>query len=135
MPTSPSDESENESVYVCESVDKDKGSEVVDKPVYAGAPTVEDVAAYCQESGYTIDPAAFVRWNEARGWMNGKNTLPWTGKGGSEMVLQGKRHRLFGDGDSGKCLFGCARQGKGGTKWLILQLKNQARFGNRRLCG
>ena len=72
VPTSPSDESENESVYVRESVDKDKGPEVVDKPVYAGAPTVEDVAAYCQESGYTIDPAAFVRWNEARGWMNGK---------------------------------------------------------------
>lgn len=75
MPTSPSDESENESVYVCESVDKDKGTEVGDKPVYAGAPTVEDVAAYCQESGYTIDPAAFVRWNEARGWMNGKKYI------------------------------------------------------------
>ena len=37
------------------------------------------------------------------------------------MVLQGKRHRLFGDGDSGECLFGCARQDKGGAKWLILQ--------------
>lgn len=75
VPTSPSDESENESVYVCESVDKDKGPEVVDKPVYAGAPTVDDVAAYCQESGYTIDPAAFVRGNEARGWMNGKKYI------------------------------------------------------------
>lgn len=58
----------------------------MDKQTYVGAPNVEDVAAYCQESGYTIDPAAFVRWNEERGWMNGKNILPLIGE------------KLFGSG-------------------------------------
>lgn len=54
---------------------KNKEALSVDKQVYVGAPSVEDVAAYCQESGYTIDPAAFVRWNEERGWMNGKKYI------------------------------------------------------------
>ncbi len=76
---SPSDESENESVNVYVSGDKDKVVGIVDKPIYAGAPSVEDVATYAKESGYTIDPVAFVRWNEARGWMNGKKyiALDW----------------------------------------------------------
>lgn len=63
--------SDNE--YVNE--DKNKEAVSVDKQTYVGAPNVEDVAAYCQESGYTIDPAAFVRWNEERGWMNGKKYI------------------------------------------------------------
>lgn len=78
---SPSDESEkeNESVNVNESVDKDKGSASVEKTDFVGAPSVDEVAAYAQESGYTIDPIAFVKWNEERGWMNGKKyiALDW----------------------------------------------------------
>ena len=81
VPTSPSDESENEneSVNVNESVDKDKGSASVEKSDFVGALSVDDVAAYAKESGYTIDPVAFVRWNEERGWMNGKKyiALDW----------------------------------------------------------
>lgn len=66
-------ENESDNEYVNE--DKNKEAESVDKRAYVGAPSVEDVAAYCQESGYTIDPAAFVRWNEERGWMNGKKYI------------------------------------------------------------
>lgn len=79
--SSPSDESEkeNESVNVYESVDKDKGSVSVEKTEFVGAPSVDEVAAYCAESGYTIDVKAFVKWNEERGWMNGKKyiALDW----------------------------------------------------------
>ena len=59
--------------------DKDKGPENVDKSRYVGAPSVEEVAIYCKESGYTIDPVAFVKWNSDRGWMNGKKyiALDW----------------------------------------------------------
>ena len=51
----------------------------MDKQEYVGAPSVDEVAAYAKESGYTIDPVAFVRWNEERGWMNGKKyiALDW----------------------------------------------------------
>lgn len=72
-------ENENESDNVNENGDKDKGMGCVDKSEYAGAPSVAEVAAYCQESGYTIDPLAFVNWNEKRGWMNGKKyiALDW----------------------------------------------------------
>ena len=65
-------ENENESDNVYESGDINKEHETGDKSSFVGAPTVDDVAEYCQESGYTIDPVAFVRWNEERGWMNGK---------------------------------------------------------------
>lgn len=39
---------------------KNKGEDNVDKSGYVGAPSVEEVAEYCQASGYTIDPMAFV---------------------------------------------------------------------------
>ncbi len=65
-------ENENESGNVYENGNRDKDVQNVDKSGYVGAPTVEEVAAYAQESGYTIDPIAFVRWHEERGWMNGK---------------------------------------------------------------
>ena len=59
--------------------DKDKERENVDKSRYVGAPSIEEVAIYCKESGYTIDPVAFVKWNSERGWMNGKKyiALDW----------------------------------------------------------
>ena len=68
-------EKENESVDVNESGDKNKALSVVDKTEYVGAPSVDEVAAYAKESGYTIDPVAFVHWNEERGWMNGKKYI------------------------------------------------------------
>ncbi len=41
--------------------------------------TVEEVAEYFKESGYTIDVLVFVRWHEERGWMHGKKcvALDW----------------------------------------------------------
>lgn len=59
--------------------DKNKEANFVDKSRYVGAPSVEEVAIYCKESGYTIDPVAFVKWNSERGWMNGKKyiALDW----------------------------------------------------------
>ena len=71
-------EKESESDFINKK-DKDKGPENVDKSRYVGAPSVEEVAIYCKESGYTIDPVAFVKWNSDRGWMNGKKyiALDW----------------------------------------------------------
>lgn len=48
-----------------------------DKPPRARfvPPTVEDVAAYCQERGSTIDPAAFVDFYTANGWRAGRNAM------------------------------------------------------------
>ena len=64
---------ESENVFIKNN--KNKGAENVDKSGYVGAPSVEEVAEYCKRSGYTIDPVAFVRWNEERGWMNGKKYI------------------------------------------------------------
>ena len=50
-----------------EDKERDKEAENVDKSRYVGAPNVEEVAIYCKESGYTIDPVAFVKWNSERG--------------------------------------------------------------------
>ena len=71
-------EKESESDFINKK-DKDKEPENVDKSRYVGAPSVEEVAIYCKESGYTIDPVAFVKWNSERGWMNGKKyiALDW----------------------------------------------------------
>ena len=71
-------EKESESDFINKK-DKDKERENVDKSRYVGAPSVEEVAIYCKESGYTIDPVAFVKWNSDRGWMNGKKyiALDW----------------------------------------------------------
>lgn len=38
-------------------------------------PTVEEVRAYCQERGNTIDPETFVDFYSAKGWMLGKNKM------------------------------------------------------------
>ena len=71
-------EKESESDFINKK-DKDKERENVDKSRYVGAPSVEEVAIYCKESGYTIDPVAFVKWNSDRGWMNGEKyiALDW----------------------------------------------------------
>ena len=38
-------------------------------------PTLEMVSNYCKERTNKIDPAYFISWNEARGWMMGKNKM------------------------------------------------------------
>lgn len=39
------------------------------------SPTVDEVAAYCQERGNGIDPEAFVDFYASKGWMVGKNLM------------------------------------------------------------
>ena len=38
-------------------------------------PTVEEVMAYCQERGNTVDAETFVNFYESKGWMVGKNHM------------------------------------------------------------
>lgn len=38
-------------------------------------PTLEQVAAYCEERGNTVNPEAFVSFYESKGWMVGKNRM------------------------------------------------------------
>lgn len=38
-------------------------------------PTVDEVAAYCQERGNSLDPDAFVDFYASKGWMVGKNPM------------------------------------------------------------
>lgn len=39
------------------------------------APTVEEVRAYCQERGNSVDPAHFIAHYEANGWKVGRNQM------------------------------------------------------------
>ena len=56
--------------------DKDRVEEsVVEKRKRFSPPTVEEVAAYCNERGNNIDPQHFVDYYSARGWMIGKNHM------------------------------------------------------------
>jgi hypothetical protein len=42
-------------------------------------PTVDEVAAYVREKGYTFDPVAFWYYYESNGWKIGRNTMKsWT---------------------------------------------------------
>lgn len=38
-------------------------------------PTVEEVAAYCQDRGNSVDPERFVDFYEAKGWLIGKSKM------------------------------------------------------------
>lgn len=38
-------------------------------------PTLEEVQAYIQEKGYSIDAEAFIAFYESKGWMVGKNKM------------------------------------------------------------
>jgi hypothetical protein len=38
-------------------------------------PTVEDVKAYCEESGHAVNAESFVDFYESKGWMVGKNRM------------------------------------------------------------
>ena len=59
--------------------DKDKDKET-NKPSKEGSrrftpPTADEVAEYCDENGYTIDPERFVSFYAQKGWMVGKNHM------------------------------------------------------------
>ncbi len=45
------------------------------KRTYFKPPTVEEVAAYVKEKGYSIDAEQFVAFYESKGWMIGKNKM------------------------------------------------------------
>lgn len=45
------------------------------KRTYFKPPTVEEVAAYVKENGYSIDAEQFVAFYESKGWMVGKNKM------------------------------------------------------------
>ena len=38
-------------------------------------PTLQEVQAYIQEKGYSIDAEAFIAFYESKGWMVGKNKM------------------------------------------------------------
>ena len=61
------------------SIDKnsiDKNSLVSDKPIKKFIPPgVDEVKTYCQERKNSINPAQFVDFYTARGWMTGKNKM------------------------------------------------------------
>lgn len=45
------------------------------KRTYFKPPTVEEVAAYVKEKGYSVDAEQFVAFYESKGWMVGKNKM------------------------------------------------------------
>ena len=63
--------------------DKDKDKEYINPPISplggkGGGfvkPSVEEVKAYCQERGNSVDPEAFVAFYESNGWKVGKNPM------------------------------------------------------------
>lgn len=58
-------------------------------------PTAEQVAAYCGEKGYHIDPEAFVAFYECKGWAVGKNKMKnWK----AAVLTWEKRERAAGKG-------------------------------------
>lgn len=67
-------------------LDKDKGATAPAKKGKAKSefipPTVEEVRAYCQERGNSIDPEAFWQYYTDAGWKRGKSKIPisdWKG--------------------------------------------------------
>ena len=78
------DSTENENNNADKDIDKDIDKEKEDISLPAEAPTktkrfsppsVEDVAAYCQERKNDIDADAFVDYYSARAWMLGKTKM------------------------------------------------------------
>lgn len=45
------------------------------KRTYFKPPTVEEVAAYVKEKGYSVDAEQFVSFYDSKGWMIGKNKM------------------------------------------------------------
>ena len=60
------------------SIGKVSTESMVDKPPtrsHFKPPTVDEVRAYCQEKGYTIDPERFVDYYTSNGWKVGQNSM------------------------------------------------------------
>ena len=55
--------------------DTEKGQKKGAKAKRFRPPTAEEVAAYCEERGNTVNPEKFVNHYEANGWMRGKTKL------------------------------------------------------------
>ena len=58
--------------------DSEGESTVADKPPTRprfSPPSAEEVATYCREKGYTIDPGRFVDYYASVGWKRGKNPI------------------------------------------------------------
>ena len=64
-----------------ETKDKDKSNKKVSsdedtkKAQRFVKPTIEEIAAYCQEKGYNIDAEYFYNYYESNGWKVGRNTM------------------------------------------------------------
>lgn len=74
-------EKQNNPVYVFDSVfdtviDSEKDRRETHKEKAGFPPTVEDVREYCQSAGLdSVDPAFFVNFYAARGWMMGRSKM------------------------------------------------------------
>lgn len=74
----------NVTVTQCNAIDKDIDIDIdkrkdipkgISKRKVFAPPTVDEVRAYCQERGNTIDPQRFVDFYESKGWFVGKNKM------------------------------------------------------------
>ncbi len=62
-------------------------------------PTLDDVTAYCQERGNSIDPEAWLAYYESNGWRVGRNPMKsWK----MAVVTWEKRNKEFGNGNGRK---------------------------------
>ncbi len=78
-PTENESEKENESDNDLDNGCREREVHNVDKPEFIGAPSADNVAAYCLELGIAIDVPAFMSWHNERGWRHGKKymALDW----------------------------------------------------------
>ena len=72
-------EKENESDNDLDNGCREREVQSVDNPEFVGAPSADNVAAYCLELGIAIDVPAFMSWHNERGWRHGKKyiALDW----------------------------------------------------------
>ena len=70
------------------------GRETADKPPRASRftpPTVDEVRAYCQERGNSVDPERFVDFYASKGWLVGKTRMKdWRERSDSQQKAQDK---------------------------------------------
>lgn len=60
----------NADIEIDKDIEKDKNNNKRFTP-----PTIEEVKAYCQERGNSVDPETFVDFYESKGWCVGKNKM------------------------------------------------------------
>lgn len=70
-PRDKSIENRDKSIEIEKEIDKEKES-IKKKKI---PPTIEDITSYCDERKNGIDPQHFFDYNEARGWVIGKNKM------------------------------------------------------------